>query len=1056
MATESHSFYSLWAQEDIRDRLIAYLSKSDLCAVRLSNSACCNLVTRRLFQRIHLTFTPNSFTRPYRVEALARIGHHVEHLTFYMPHSDATFLPPLIHPATGSEINYLYTPHTSMASTLTRPKYGNSELGDILTQQYPPLFHASTNVPSFINAVKNLPGLRHLTIKTPGQNPAERYRRDIVDYALMSLRIAIERSPYLTKLSKLSLHGVHPAAFLYLKFQDGPGFGCSPNAGKRWRQIRKMAIAVDAWDFYGPGGPGLDQLKIIDNYLRQFTGTLEKLSFTWLGRKGPCPLALAEDPLFETPRENKKLFNEVTSPMSPLPPRPGVRGRICFRKLKNLSVRNATMHAAQLRGLVETHRKTVKEFDFENVVLHNGGNWDDALAPLMSPGPSEVASNRDTWARYSVANDGRSVHSVHTQYSESQHSRSPGLPEEAFVASPATSRHSIAAEHDTVPVRHSSAAVEAAGKELLDLEIEGLEAYVGLPLTQTQSHQSHHTTHTTHTTQTSSSDDRATLRDAEGAYSYYDGEGDEYEYDADEQETIIVELDQEIDSAINLASTNASDATLVPFSTKLKKRVRRRRRKPWHPKREGDEPATTDDDAAGRALQPTKSNRSHEKMPPTSSGGSGGEKPTLRNMLGAHKRSNSSSQVPSSHHQQPNKLQKAPPAPITVYGPGSAMMAQYQYQQQLQQQQQQQALQHSRGRQSSDPMPYMSLGDNATTYELPLVIASDDESVASPPAYNRQTQWPRPRAASEAIPPPPSYLPPPPPPSYATLPRPAQSTQSLQSVIESSCEDQHQQSHDTGSGSPIMEISAPIISTDALPVLLQPTVYSPLPHQSTTSIPIMSSVSIMSGAPPPTANGSGASSLHSASKASLHSISKASLHSVAHSTHSAGAASSISVNTTYGSNNGGGHNVNDGLSAVQRNLEQEEIQRRFAEDPEARSSALKRAREAVLEKLGRINGKGGGEMLEEELLDMHPALQDEVGLNLSLTMSNQNESGAGGRPGLSRERSGSGRLKELFGAVRNGGRAEGEGSGAGPLYQQTIPEGTASNTVLVPLVFSRN
>lgn len=1050
MATESHPFYSLWAQGDIRDRLFAHLSKSDICAVRLSNSACCNLVTRRLFQRIHLTFTPNSFTRPYRVEALARIGHHVEHLTFYMPHSEATFLPPLIHPATGAEISYLYTPHTSMASTLTRPKYGNSELGDILTQQYPPLFHASTNVPSFINAVKHLSSLRHLTIKTPGQKPAERYRRDIVDYALMSLRIAIERSPGLTKLSKLSLHGVHPAAFLYLKFQDGPGFGCSPMAGKRWRQIRRMAIAVEAWDFYGPGGPGLDQLKIIDNYLRQFTGSLEKLSFTWIGQKGPCPLALAEDPLFDTPRENRKLFNEVTSPMSPLPPRPGVRGRIRFRRLKNLSVRNASMHAAQLRGLVETHRKTVKEFDFENVVLHNGGNWDEALAPLMSPGPSEAPSNRDTWARYSVAaGDGKSVHSVHTQYSESQHSHSPGLPEEAFAASPATSRHSIAAEHDDVPVRHMSAAVEAAGKELLDLEVEGLEAFVGLRLSHSQSHQ------------TSSSDDHGatTPRDAESAYaySYDDGEGgDEYGYYGDEQETIIVELDEEIDSAINLASTaNASEATLVPFSTKLKKRVRRRRRKPWHPKREGDEPATDDDDGRdgrGLGLQPTKSNRSQDRVPVA------GEKQqhTLRNMLGGHKRSNSSSQVQTQHHHQPNKLQKPPPPPVTVYGPAAAMMAASQHQHQHQQ--------HSRTRQSSDPMPYMSLGgsDCATTYELPLVIASDDESLASPPAYHRTTQWPRPRAASEAIPPPPSYLPPPPP-SYATLPRPAQSTQSLQSVIEQRHDDDYDRYHDGGSGgSPKMEISAPIISTDALPVLLQPTVYSPVPqqHPSTTSIPIMSSVSIMSGAPPPSRNGGGAS-LHSASKASLHSVSKASLHSVS----SNMSTSTHNTSHTNHTNNGGGHNVNEGLSAVQRNLEQEEIQRRFAEDAEARAGALKRAREAVLEKLGRLNGKGGGEMLEEEeLLDMHPALQDEVGLSLG---NNNNGGGGGGggggRPGLSRERSGSGRLKELFGAVRSNGRVEGlEGSGGGsggsgaPLYQQTIPEGTASNSVLVPLVFSRN
>ncbi|KAJ4395850.1 hypothetical protein N0V93_000064 [Gnomoniopsis smithogilvyi] len=859
MAMENHPFYSLWAQGDIRDRLMAHLSKADICAVRLSNSACCNLVTRKMFQRIHLTFTPNSFTRPYKVEALARIGQHVEHLTFYMPHGDSTFLPPLIHPATGAEISYLYTPHTSMASTLTRPKYGNSELGDILTQQYPPLFHASTNVPSFINAVKHLPNLRHLTIKTPGQNPAERYRRDIVDYALMSLRIAIERSPYLTKLSKLSLHQVHPAAFLYLKFQDGPGFGCSPNAGKRWRQIRKMHIAVESWDFYGPSGPGLDQLKIMDDYLRQFTGTLEKLSFAWVGRKGPCPLALAEDPLFDTPRENKKLFNEVTSPMSPLPPRPGMKGRMQFRKLKYLSVRNSSMHAAQLRGLVEDHRETVKEFDFENVVLHNGGNWDEALAPLMAPPASESA--RDTWARYSVADDGKSVHSVQTPRTDKYNS--PVLPDEAFNG-PLTcpSRHSLA-QDDEVTIRHQSAAVAAVGKELLDFEVEqdvGDRRF----------------------SQTSSSD--RTIREE----SFDDGES--YTYYDDEVETIIVELDEDIDSAINLTSTNGSQTTLPPFSTKLKKRVRKRRRKPWHPKQD-----ETDEDGPGLSLQPTKSNKSLDKDHGDRE--KERERPSLRKML-SHKKSDSSTHTlqtvvqvlpPAPPPHQPNKLQKPPPAPIEVY-PGAAA---------------------NRTRQSSDPIPYVGYNHDApTSYELPLVISEETLLPShSSSSVNRTTQWPRPRAASEATTmlPPPSY-PAPAPPTHAAPPVPGP--------------------HHSAEVAPL-DISAPIISTEALPVLLQPMVYSPTAFHpnaqaSTASIPIAMATAL------PGSRGSGASG-------------------------DSGVSGMSHLNKTF-SNNGGGHNVNDGLSAVQRNLEQEETQRRFAEDAEARTSALKRAREAVLEKLGRLQG----------------------------------------------------------------------------------------------------
>lgn len=392
MATRAQAFYSLWQDETIRENLFRHLPNEDICSVRLASSACCNLVTKRLFLRTHLTFTANTFTRQSRVQALSRIGHHIEHLTFFLPHSDATFLPPLIHPETGREISFLYTPHTSMASVLARPKFASTELGDILTQQYPPLFHAASNVPSFINAMKHVPNLRHLTIRTPGQDPKERYRRDIVDYALISLRISLERAP-LDKLTKLSLSSVHPTAFNYLRHV--PGFGCTPSAGRRWKQIRKLRISVESWDFYGPS-PGLDHLKIIEDYIRNFSGCLEKFTFTWLGRKGPCPLSLAADPLFAPPRSSQKLFNEVTSPMSPLPPAP-IRKPVVFRQLKYLAMRNATMNSPQVAALVADHKHCVREFDFMNVVLLNDGNWDDALAPLMNS-----RSRRHHWSRQSI------------------------------------------------------------------------------------------------------------------------------------------------------------------------------------------------------------------------------------------------------------------------------------------------------------------------------------------------------------------------------------------------------------------------------------------------------------------------------------------------------------------------------------------------------------------------------------------------------------------------------------------------------------------------------
>ncbi|KAI5860075.1 hypothetical protein GGS23DRAFT_582383 [Durotheca rogersii] len=403
MATGSQAFYSLWQKEPIRERLFDLLSKEDICNVRLASSACCNLVTKRLFLRTHLTFSAHTFTRQSRIQALSRIGQHIEHLTFYFPHSDATFLPPLIHPESGREISFLYKPHTSMASVLERPKFANSGLGVVLTEQYPPLFHAASNVPSFINAMKHLPNIRHLTIKTPGQDPRERYRRDIVDYALISLRISLERAP-MAKLNKLSLSSVHPSAFIYLRHVTG--FGCLPSAARRWRQIRKLCVSVESWDFYGPS-PGLDHLKMIDDYIRNFSENLEKLTFKWIGQRGPCPLSLAADPLFAPSRSSQKLFNEVTSPMSPLPP-PPFRKPIVFRKLRYMAIRNTTMNAPQVASLVTTHQHSVREFDFENVILINEGSWDDALAPLLNRTP-----RGHHWTRHSTAtlNGPASIHS---------------------------------------------------------------------------------------------------------------------------------------------------------------------------------------------------------------------------------------------------------------------------------------------------------------------------------------------------------------------------------------------------------------------------------------------------------------------------------------------------------------------------------------------------------------------------------------------------------------------------------------------------------------------
>lgn len=394
MAVSSPRFVNLWRDDNIRSVLLSHLDTNTICALRLTNTKCCDFTTRDLFKRTRLTFTPSSLTRPSRVEALSRIGPYIEHLTFSMPHTPDTFLPPLLNPTNGHEVNFLYTPHTTTTSVIARPKYGSPELGDLLTQQYPPIFHAATNVPAFISAMGKMYNLRHLTISCPGQDPAQRYRRDCVDYALISLRIAIERSP-LIRLEKLSLSHIHASGLQYLRHM--PGYGSTPSAGRRWKQIKKLNIVMDSWDFQG-SRPGLDHLKILDDYVRNFSEGLEKISFGWNGRKGPCPLTLFTDPLFAPPRKTAKLFAEVTSPMSPLPEAPR-RQAMHFPKLRYMQVRNASMSSGQVADFILEHRRTVKEFDFENVFLINGGVWEDALSPLTR------ISGNDEWMSQQSSSD---------------------------------------------------------------------------------------------------------------------------------------------------------------------------------------------------------------------------------------------------------------------------------------------------------------------------------------------------------------------------------------------------------------------------------------------------------------------------------------------------------------------------------------------------------------------------------------------------------------------------------------------------------------------------
>lgn len=364
------AFLQVWWTDKIRDTFLSFVPKDELSTLRL---ACHDFGIRAaplLFEEITVTFRTSTFTKPARMAALARIGHHVRTLTISMPHGPGTFLPPLLNPVTGEETTFVYEPYIQScrisASRLSVPKYGSWEMTDLLIKQYSPLFHAAANVPAFIRAFSTTINLKHLKISCPGQDPVQRYRRSAVDYALISLRIAVERAT-LPALDTLSLVSVHPGAMLYLK--PNMGFGALPNSIKRWNQIHNLAIHLDSI----PPGPHLasDHLKLLHSYLQHFTCSLRRLVFRWHGPKGPSPFSLSAEPTLQRPSPALACPRRCHLALRPLK----------FQRLNYMELENAVLDATQISCFILNHRRTIHEFIFEDVELRTG-TWDEALAPL--------------------------------------------------------------------------------------------------------------------------------------------------------------------------------------------------------------------------------------------------------------------------------------------------------------------------------------------------------------------------------------------------------------------------------------------------------------------------------------------------------------------------------------------------------------------------------------------------------------------------------------------------------------------------------------------------
>lgn len=289
------AFFRFWACKETRDLFLSKLDVPGLATFRLTCYDCSNKGAEVLFRTIEVRFSAATFTRQARMSALQRIGQYVRTLKFIMPHDERTFLPPLLDPHDGSELDFVYAPNPSSDQSM---KFGTEEVNALLIRQYDPIFHSACDLQSFITAFSAMAKLETLHIATPGQSPSMRYRTSAVDYAMISIRMAVERSP-LEQLRELVLSPVHPASIQH--FRSGPfSCGSSPSAGRKWRQIKDLTIHMEAWDFDAPDS-STDHLKLLREYIMTFASQLTHFDFEWIGRPGPFPLALDKEPLLRRP-----------------------------------------------------------------------------------------------------------------------------------------------------------------------------------------------------------------------------------------------------------------------------------------------------------------------------------------------------------------------------------------------------------------------------------------------------------------------------------------------------------------------------------------------------------------------------------------------------------------------------------------------------------------------------------------------------------------------------------------------------------------------------------
>jgi hypothetical protein len=166
------------------------------------------------------------------------------------------------------------------------------------------------------------------------------------------------------------------------------GFGSTPQSAKRWSQIRRLSICMESIPLSETSAraraQSLEHLRILHAYLRTLSRGVTRLFFRWKGERGPSPLSLDREPCMQ-PIDEEDLHPSMRGEVKG--PRP-----LKFSRLRYMTLENAVMDSTQISDFIEKHRRSLVEFNFEDVKLREG-NWEDALEPLT------IIAGNDYWKK---------------------------------------------------------------------------------------------------------------------------------------------------------------------------------------------------------------------------------------------------------------------------------------------------------------------------------------------------------------------------------------------------------------------------------------------------------------------------------------------------------------------------------------------------------------------------------------------------------------------------------------------------------------------------------